>query len=98
METFMVHIRLPELFTQKIYQILNSQRERVHQLLDDQILLSYSMDMERKQVWAFIRGGSKLKVYELLRSFPIFHSVQVTIHELAFHDIAPVHMPDLILN
>lgn len=94
----MVHILLPELFTQEIYQILNSQRERVRQLLDDQILLSYSMDMERKQVWAFIRGSSKLEVYELLRSFPIFYSVQVTIHELAFHDIAPVHMPDLILN
>lgn len=94
----MVHILLPELFTQEIYQILNSQREKVRQLLDDQILLSYSMDMERKQVWAFIKGQSKLEVYELLRSFPIFPSVQVTIHELAFHDMAPVHMPDLILN
>jgi len=98
METFMVHILLPELFTQEIYGILNSQRERVRQLLDDQILMSYSMDMERRQVWAFIRGNSKLEVYELLKSFPIFKSVKVTIHELAFHDIAPVHMPDLILN
>ncbi len=94
----MVHIVLPDVFTTAFYDLIPNHRERINDLLEKRILLSYSLDMQRKNVWAFVEAGNEQEVRDLLRTIPIIHDVKVRIHELAFHDAAPVAMHELIMN
>lgn len=95
---FLVHITLPDVFTQKFYDLIPRQRDIVNELLEKRIVLSYSLDMDRKNIWAFIEADNDHQVMDLLSTFPIIKHVKVTIHELAFHDAAPITLPDLIMN
>jgi len=97
-DSFLVHIVLPDVFTQEFYELLPQQRELISHLLEKRIVLSYSLDMERKNIWTIIEAEHVNEVMELLSSFPIIRHVTSSIHELAYHDAAPVSLPDLILN
>jgi hypothetical protein len=95
---FLAHITLPEIFTPKFYSLIPSQRALVNQLLEKRIILSYSLDMERKHLWVFLEAENDQGVMDILSTFPIIGEVKVDIHELAFFDNAPVHLPELIMN
>lgn len=97
-DVYLVHITLPDVFTPHFYSLIPAQRDIINNLLDKRILLSYSMDMERKQIWAFIEGVSEQEVMDILSTFPIIREVKISIHELAFYDKAPLKFPELIMN
>jgi hypothetical protein len=97
-EVFMVHISLPEVFTAEIYQLLPEQRVLVSSLMEKRVILSYSLDMERKNIWAFLEARDEKHLKSILATFPIIAHVGIKIHELAYHDAAPVSLPDLIMN
>ncbi|MCA6437983.1 MAG: hypothetical protein ACK5QC_16685 [Bacteroidota bacterium] len=97
-DVFLVNLKLPESFTKELYNLIPEQRAVVNQLLDNRVVLSYSLDMDRKNVWAYIEAVSEQEVMDILSTFPIIKYVKTTIHELAFYDTAPVGMPELILN
>ena len=96
--TFLVHITLPEIFSTKFMALIPKHRMRINELMEKNIIRSYSLDMERHNVWAFIDAKNENEVMDILSSFPIIQDVSVTIHELAFYDFAPVGMPELIMN
>ena len=96
--SFLVHIILPEIFSTKFMALIPKHRLRINELMEKNIIRSYSLDMERHNVWAFIDAMNEKEVMDILSSFPIIKEVKVTIHELAFYDFAPVGMPELIMN
>ncbi len=97
-EVFLVHITLPEVFTAEIYQLLPQQRILINSLMEKRVILSYSLDMARKNVWAFMEAKDQKQLMKILATFPIIPHVGIRIHELAYHDAAPVSLPDLIMN
>jgi muconolactone delta-isomerase len=97
-DVFLVHIRLPEVFTTTLWSIIPKQRERINKLLEEKVVLNYSLDMERRNVWTYIEAKNEHEVMDVLSTFPIIKYVRLSIHELAFHDSAPVGLPDLIMN
>lgn len=97
-ELFLVHIRLPEIFSTRFMAMIPKHRALVNELLEKRVMLSYSLDMERQNVWAFFEAKSEEEVMDILSTFPIIKDVKVKIHELAFYDSAPVGLPDLIMN
>lgn len=96
--SFFVHITLPDVFTSEFYDLIPQQRMLVNELLEKRVVLNYSLDMARKNVWIFIAARNETEVMDVLSTFPILKFVRVSIHELAFYDSAPVALPDLILN
>ena len=96
--SYLVHIILPEVFTASFYNLIPKHRHVVNELLTKRVILSYSLDMERKNVWAFIEASNENEVMDILSTFPIINYVKVEIHELAFHDSANLVLPDLIMN
>lgn len=98
MSLFLAHMTLPDVFTQRLYRLIPQQRFLINKLLEQRVVLSYSLDMERKNVYAFIEAENEQKVMDILSTFPIIKDVKVSIQELAFLDIAPITLPDLILN
>ena len=97
-EVFLVHISLPEVFTAEIYQLLPEQRVLINSLMEQRIILSYSLDMERKNIWTFLEARDQKHLKSILATFPIIAHVGIHIHELAYHDAAPVSLPELIMN
>lgn len=98
MNSYLVHITLPEVFNANFYSLIPKQREVINDLLLKRVLLSYSLDMERKNVWVFIAANSEREVMDVLSTFPIIKYVKISIHELAFYDSANLVLPDLIMN
>lgn len=96
--TFLVHITLPEIFTPKFVALIPKHRALVNELLDKGTIRSYSLDMERQNVWAFIDARDEKEVMDILSSFPIIKEVKIKISELAFYDSAPIGLPELIMN
>jgi len=97
-DVFLVHIILPDFFSQKFYELIPKQRILINELLEKRIVRSYSLDMERKNIWVYLEAISEQDVMDILSTFPIIKQVKVNIHELAFFDSAPISLPDLILN
>jgi hypothetical protein len=98
LDTFQIHITLPEIFTPRFAALIPQQRERVNQLLEDRIILNYALDMDRSQLWVTIQAKNQEAVMDILSTFPIIKEVKVDIFELAFFDSAPIGLPELIMN
>lgn len=97
-DVFLVHITLPDVFTPSFYDKTLKQRNYINGLLEKQVILSYSLDMERKNIWMFMSADSEHEIMDILSTFPIIQDVSVRVHELAFHDAAHAPLPDLIMN
>ncbi len=97
-DVFLVHISLPDVFTREVYDLIPEQRELINRLLEQRVVLNYSLDMERKNMWVFFEVQDKDELGIILSKFPIIHDIKVTIHEMAFYDVAPLPMPDPIMN
>lgn len=97
-DVYLAHITLPDVFSEEFYTLIPQQRALINKLLEKRIVLSYSLDMERKNIWVFIDALSEQDAMDILSTFPIMKYVSVEIHELAFFDHAPVSLPDLIMN
>jgi hypothetical protein len=97
-DVFLVHIQLPEIFTSQFYDLIPKQRKLINSLLEKRLVLSYSLDMERKNLWVFFETKGREELNGILNLFPIIKNVKVKVRELAFYDVAPVAMPDPIMN
>lgn len=98
LNTFQVHITLPDVFTRRFAALIPQQRERVNQLLEERTILNYALDMERSQLWVTMQAKDQETVMDILATFPIIKDVKVDIFELAFFDSAPMGLPELIMN
>ena len=97
-DVFLVHILLPEFFSEKFNNLIQNQKLLINELLEKRVVLSYSLDMERENIWVYLEAISEQDVMDILSTFPIIKEVKVNIHELAFFNSAPISLPDLILN
>ena len=97
-DMFLVHIKLPEIFTTQFYDLIPKQRALINELLAKRVVLSYSLDMDRKNLWVYFEAKDRLELSQILNRFPIIKNVSVKIHELAFYDTAPLMMPVPIMN
>jgi hypothetical protein len=98
LDTFQVHIKLPDIFTRRFAALIPQQRERVNQLLEERTILNYALDMERSHLWVTMQAKNQEAVMDILATFPIIKEVKVEIFELAFFDSAPMGLPELIMN
>ena len=97
-ETFLVHITLPDFFNVRFNHLISDQRMVVNHLMEDRIILNYSLDIERKNLYVYIQAENQEEVMDVLSTFPIIKEVKVSIHELAFYNAAPETLPELSLN
>jgi len=98
LDTFQVHIKLPDIFTRRFAALIPQQRERVNQLMEERTILNYALDMDRSQLWVTMQAKDQEAVMDILATFPIIKDVKVEIFELAFFDTAPMGLPELNMN
>lgn len=98
LDTFQIHITLPDVFTRRFAALIPQQRELVNQLLEKHVILNYALDMERSNLWVTMQAKDQQSAMDILSTFPIIKDVKVEIFELAFFDSAPKGLPELIMN
>ena len=98
LDTFKVHIKLPEIFTKRFVSFIPQQRQLVTELLEKRVILNYALSMDRSNLWVTIQAKNQLAVMDILATFPIINDVKVEIFELAFFDSAHIGMPEIIMN
>ena len=98
LDTFQVHITLPDVFTRRFASLIPQQRECVNQLLQERVILNYALDIDRSHLWVTMQAKDHQTIMDVLATFPIIKDVKVEIFELAFFDSAPMGLPELIMN
>jgi hypothetical protein len=98
LDTFQVHITLPDVFTRRFASLIPQQRERVNQLLQERVILNYALDIDRSHLWVTMQAKDQQTIMDVLATFPIIKDVKVEIFELSFFDSAPMGLPELIMN
>lgn len=97
-DVFLVHISLPDAFSWEFYELIPKQYELISALLERRVVLNYSMDIERKNIWAFFEASNREELMDILGTFPIMDDVKVNVQDLAFYNAAPLPMKEPILN
>lgn len=98
LNSFQIHITLPDVFSRRFAALIPQQRERVNQLLEERVILNYALDMERSNLWVTMQAKDQEGIMDILATFPIIKDVKVEIFELAFFDAAPMGLPELNMN
>lgn len=98
LNSFQIHITLPDIFSRRFAALIPQQRERVNQLLEERVILNYALDMERSHLWVTMQAKDQEAIMDILATFPIIKDVKVEIFELAFFDTAPMGLPELNMN
>lgn len=96
--SFQIHITLPDIFSRRFAALIPQQRERVNQLMEERVILNYALDMERSHLWVTMQAKDQEAIMDILATFPIIKDVKVEIFELAFFDTAPMGLPELNMN
>jgi hypothetical protein len=98
MNQYMADIELPGTITDEFASLIPFQRARVNMLMFEGKISSYSLSMDRSRLWVVVNAASEDDAHGVIVSFPIFHFVRVTMHELMFHNSVRLLDPQFSLN
>lgn len=98
MKNFMVDITLPEVLPEDFIAAIPQQRSVVDQLMQERVIVSYALAMDRSKLWTVIRAESESDVFEVLSEFPLIGWMRFDIYELAFNENAFRKMNYMSLN
>lgn len=99
MKTFLVDIILPEKLQEDINKMIPTQRKIVNTLINEGIILSYSLSNKRNRLFVVISQETEENVMITVQRFPIFKLiVDFEIIELLSHETVSSEMPQVWLN
>ena len=97
-KNFFVDVTLVDSFRPQFYALIPEQRRVVNEMMNEGILVSYSLSLERTKLWVVMEVKSEQEVLDVLAKFPLIKFMKPEIHELAFHDNVHSGFPHLSLN
>ncbi|MGK0390903.1 MAG: muconolactone delta-isomerase [Maribacter sp.] len=95
---YMVALNLPEEMDMQFINLIPKQRKMVNDLFTEKVLLTYTLSLDRKRLWATILAETESEVIEIMESFPLTQFMTYEIHPLMFNEIAEIGMPAISLN
>ncbi len=95
---FMVDFTLPEEMNMQFMSLIPQQRLLVNDLFSRNILLTYTLSLDRKKLWATLIAETELEVIEVMESLPLTSYMSYEIHPLMFNEIVQESLPSFSLN
>jgi len=99
MPTFVVSLRLPEVFDAEFMAIIPRHRTFINQLLADKVVEVYAISSDRSRGWVTINAADAAAVQAVLEQFSLYrylHSLEID--ELFIFDSAAARFPHISLN
>jgi muconolactone delta-isomerase len=87
-KTFMITFELPQTIDETFMALIPQQRYIINNMLVEGKLKSYSLSMDRSQLWAVAIADSEFDVMELIAQMPLIDYMTPQITELMFHNSA----------
>jgi hypothetical protein len=98
MHQFIVDFELPEEFTEEFISLIPEHRARIDELMENGLVLSYALSVDRSKVWATINATSENEVIEIISSFPLINFMSATVYQLEFYNATGNGLPAISLN
>ena len=98
MKQFMVYVTLPDNPGEEFFSLVPKQRAKINSLMRKGIIISYSLSLDRSQLWIVMDAESEINVIEVLSEFPLIRFMKPEIHELMFHNSIYLNIPKVSLN
>lgn len=98
MRNYMIEVNLPELIDNVFISLIPSQRDKINELMQIGIILTYSLSGDRSKLWISMLGESESTIDKTLKTFPMYRYFDYKIIELAFHNNVAYRLPELSLN
>ncbi len=95
---FMVEFILPQHLDENFLDQLARQRPIAEELFNDNVLISYSLSIERKRVWLMLSSVSEHEVKQIIDMFPISTELDFDFCLVDFHVMRPFELPEFSLN
>ena len=96
--SFLVEVKLINPFSQEFTSLIPEQRKKVDELMNQGVIISYALAMDRSVVWIVIDAKKEEQVFDIIAEFPLARFMNANIFELAFHDSIHSGFPHLSLN
>ncbi len=98
MTQFMVDVQLPSNPDAEFFTLIPSQRDHINKLLEEGVVLGYSLSMDRSRLWVTLSAENQQEAIEILSAFPMFRYFEPTIYPLAFHNTSLISILKVSLN
>ena len=98
MATYKAEIELLKAFTIEFSKLIPEQRRMVDELMNEGLIVSYGLAMDRSKLWIVFEAKNLETVYDTLRSFPLYDFMKPDVFELAFYDTIHSGFPQLSYN
>jgi hypothetical protein len=95
---FMAIIALPPDPPEEFFSLIPAQRAYVNQMIRKGVITSYSLSLDRSQLWVTLRAHSEEEVVEVVAKFPLIRWMEIEIQPLMFRETAVTSMPPVSLN
>ncbi len=94
----MVEFELPEDFPEDFMALVPEQRMIVDELIEEGVIRSYSLSMDRTVLWVVLEAESEFEVLEVIARMPLSDFMHPYVSELMFHNGATALMHEFSLN
>ena len=98
MNKYMATIILPEELTEEFISLIPKQRSAVYGLLKKNIILNYSLALDRSKLWICFNAKDDAQVNKVIQKFHLYKFMKVKIDELAFVESKAMNFPELVWN
>ncbi len=95
---YLVDFTLPDELDLQFMNLIPQQRVIVNELFVEKTLLSYSLSLDRKKLWATFLAENEVELIEIIESFPLTIYMNYEVHPLMFNELAKQGMPSISLN
>jgi muconolactone delta-isomerase len=85
MSQFMIVVRLPEYLDNEFVKLIPKQRSHIDKLMADNIIFSYSLSLDRTQLWIIVAAEEEREIIEMMQNFPLYDWMKYDIQPLMFH-------------
>lgn len=95
---FMINFKIPSDLPEKFVELIPEQREKVDDFLYDGSIVSYTLSMDRSQLWVIVDAETDGEAFDIISELPLTPYMKIDIHPLMFHDTADFVMPTFSAN
>jgi muconolactone delta-isomerase len=81
----MIVVRLPEYLDNEFVKLIPKQRTHIDRLMAENAIFSYSLSLDRTQLWIIAAAEEEHEVINMVRNFPLYDWMKFDIFPLMFH-------------
>jgi muconolactone delta-isomerase len=98
MNKYQVSITFPSYLDQDFMSKIPVHRSYISKLIQNEVIDSYAISVERSKGWVVINAESEAKVHEYLSKSPLYRYFNIEIDQLMVYDSRIYRFPKLVLN